>query len=150
MKRSNLFVAGLVSAVLFFILPFLAYGQISSEPVMPDYTKWEKLDSRNYTAVLNGKDIELLEEFYQITDFVNLKRNSVNLIYNDANNPWLALHIEETGEKQSGGGIATKETHTYIFENKNGKWAFIEDLSSMQNISEFNNFLKNKYNLEFK
>ena len=131
------------------MLPSMVYGQTVSSPKLPDYTAWEKGDSGTIPVILNGRDTQLLGETYSNTDFVNLKRDLVEVIHNQAGAPWIAVYSEETGEIQPGGGITTKESHSYLFEKVNGKWEFVRNLLEVD-MQGFTDFLKTRYRLEIK
>ena len=143
MKKINLSVIALLFTVVI-VSPLTVYGQT---PVMPNFSSWKKLDSNKYAHSIGGKKVNLLEEVYQNTDLQKLKRDSVVLVYNEANNLWLGIYTNETGGKLPDGSISTKEFHVYLFESIKGKWVFIKDVTSMSQ-AEFNKFLFEKYNLQ--
>ncbi|MDP3696560.1 MAG: hypothetical protein Q8R55_00840 [Candidatus Taylorbacteria bacterium] len=149
MRRTNFLATGLFLGVLFSI-PTSVCGQTASDPKLQDYTNWEKIGPATAPFILDGKDVELKGEFYRYTDWPNLKRYNLELVYKEDGSPWLAFQTEKTGERQPDGSVITKETHTYMFENVNGKWVFIRDLSKIQDPNEFSKFMRERYKLEFK
>ncbi len=147
MRRANSLIAGLLIAVVF--LPISVCGQTASDPKWQENTNWEKIGPGTAPFILDGEDVELKGEFYRYTDWPNLKRYNLELVYKEDDSPWLAFQTENIGEKQSDDSIIVKETHTYMFENINGKWVFIRDISKIQP-GEFSNFMRERYRLEFK
>src|SRR3989344_847180 len=120
----------------------------NTDPQLPDLTQLNQLSSQKVPSTLNGKDIELENRFYQKTDMANLKIDSADVLYKDGL-PWLALYVQEIGEKHPDGTVTTKEAHVYLFENKNGKWNFVKDFSTSTQ-KDVTAFAKSTYKLEFK
>ena len=142
--RKILGISGIVS--IFFVLS--ACTKANDDVQFPDYTKFPKMASEKIPATINGQQIDLEETLYQNTDMIKLERDTVYL-YSKQNSPWLAMYIQETGEKQPDGGIITKDLNFALFENKDGKWNFVKDLLS-ESTNGILDFLKKKYGLEFK
>lgn len=150
---SRLIISSIFASII--ALPHVVCGQTAPDPKLPDYTVWEKVDSGMISVVINGRDtqlrgdVQLRGEEYNNIDSVNLKRGAVELIYNEAGDPWIAVYLEEIGERHPDGSITTKEAHFYMFENVSGQWVFVRDLSKV-NMQEFVDFLKTKFGLEIK
>lgn len=137
-----------------FILPAsLAIAQTPSNvnvPEFPSYTQWGKpIDTQQYSVILNGKDIQLSANVYQSLDEATLKRQIVNVLNNEQNNPWLARYLKTVYELNPDGRFSVKEYHLYLFENKKGEWIFIGEFSDNQGNQNMMNLLKEKYKLEF-
>ena len=123
-----------------------AFAQ-ASEPVMPDYSNWEK-DSRNFTGTLNGKTVILPVGLYMHTDLVNLKRHFLAIVFNENNESWFAFLTEETGEKHPDGTITTKSRNYYLFENRNSNWEFVRDFSNSTDVDkDGQDFIADRYGL---
>lgn len=148
MKRASILILSSLFTIIT-ILPSMVYGQTVSSQKLPDYTAWEKVDSGTISVALNGRDTKLLAEVYSKTDPVNLKRGTIELIYNETGDPWIAMYTEEIGERHSDGSITTKEAHLYMFEKIRDKWVLVRD-SLGGDIRGFIDFLKTRYGLEFK
>jgi hypothetical protein len=148
MRLANLLVRVSIFAVIL-LSSSLAFSQTVSEPELPDYASFESIGVIKQACVLKGKDISLGVEYYSHTDLVNLRRQTVNILYDEKNNKWLALYLFEIGEKQPDGTIESKESSFYLFENVNGKWMLVGDFSKSTE-QKFFDFLKQKYYLELK
>lgn len=131
-----------ITALIFtFVIsvPVLAFGQSMQ---LPDYTKWEEISTMKLSVVLNGKDVGLGLESYRTTDNIALRHQSVYIIYDEQDLPWLAQYQEDIGEKQQDETENLKESRVYWFENRNGKW--VEVWRSIVG------FLRQNYKLEIK
>lgn len=132
------------TAALIFVFaistPVLARSQ---DVQLPDYTKWEDISTQApLSAVLDGESVRLGFETYRTTDNVALRWQIVNVVYNRQDKPWFAVYGIELGEKQQDGTVQVKESRTYLFENRNGKWVEVW--------RDANEFLRQNYKLEFK
>ena len=148
MKKTFLWVY--ISFILLIFAGSMAYAQ-GPVPALPDYSKWHLVVSGPYSTVLNGKQVNINVGIYNNTDSVNLIRHTMVLVYNEQNSLWLALLSEEIGERQPDGSINTKEDRYYLFENQNSNWVLGKSFQSGPNTGqEIRDFLKAKYDLEFK
>lgn len=150
MRRVSILILSSLFTVIM-TLSSTVHGQTASSLNLPDYTAWEKGGSGTISVTLNGRDTQLKGEAYHNSnkDHVNPKRSLVEVIYNQAGDPWIAVYTEETGEVQPGGGIITKESNSYLFERANGKWEFVRNLLETD-MQGFVDLLKNRYGLEIK
>src|SRR3989344_8110939 len=114
MRRVSLLIRLFIFAVIL-LSSSLAFSQTVTEPVLPDYASFESTGATKQSCILKGKDVSLGVEYYLHTDLVNLRRQAVNILYDEKNNQWLALYLYEIGEKQPDGTIETKESNFYLF-----------------------------------
>ncbi len=130
-----------VASIFAFVIsvPTLAFSQ-SVE--LPDYKKWEEISAMKLSVEIDGRDVNLGAEFYRTTDDVVLKRQTVSVIYDEQNRPWLAQYYEEFGERMQDGTVSVIESNVSLFENKNGKWVEVW--------RDANGFLRQNYKLRVK
>lgn len=120
----------------------------ASEPVMPDYSSWDKA-SLEVAGSHNGQPVTLSAELYMNTDLVNLKRYFVYVVNDETGGAWLGYLTVQTGEKQADGSIVVKETYLYFFEKSPGGWKMVQDFSkSADPLKESNSLLLSKYGLQ--
>lgn len=137
--------AALIFAVVF-LASSLAAAQTSA-PTLPDYSGWEPLGKRSGSAVHNGKDIVLSDTRYERTDFQALRRQIVQIFYNESGAFWLAFYFEEVGERDSQGAITTAEEDVFLFEHKDGNWIFVKEWSRIKDFEGVYKFLEEHYHL---
>jgi len=152
MKRTNSFVIASLVFVSLIAIPGVSYAQApSAVPALPDYSDWQRSNQINAEVYLNGRQTTLRLEGYLHTDFENLMRYSLILTYNEQGNLWLADLWEEIGQRRLDKSIFTIEEHRYIFENIDGNWMFVHELSTGDDTNvEAANFIRERYNLEFR
>lgn len=144
------FIAGLVAVILLSFV-FIIYAQGSSVSSLPDYSNWTQIFAGNWSAAHNGQTVNLKTEAYEHQDLPNLTYQSTLLVYDEQNRLWLAFYVIHKYADRGGNRTELVSAGFYLFENNSGKWLLAKDFSQSKALEkDTNDFLKSKYDLEFK
>lgn len=129
-----------VVVALFILGSTFAMTQV---PEMPDYSGWANM-SYPMKAVYNSKPVVLNNTDYARADNARMAEELVSVLHDENGRPWLALYqyVQHTPDHQN------EKPQVNLFEMVNGQWVHVRDLSGLTG-QEFNNFLRDRYNLVF-
>lgn len=128
----------------------LTATQVVAQQTLPDYTKWDKTFSENFSAVHKGKNVNLSAEFYINLDVDNLYYHTALVFYDENKHPWIVLYTRVAVYKD-GNELVPVSTNYWLFETSNKSWSFVKDFSQSKDLDkETAEFLKSRYDLELK
>lgn len=110
----------------------------SNSPKVPEYANWPSHQMQKFTFLLNGEKVEL-----RTNTSADVEENELSevIVWNDVNDkPWLLIYRHLAYEPPP------SKDEIYFFENKEGKWIFVDDLSGSTN-KEILLFIADKYGL---
>lgn len=140
---------GSAVVALFLFLGLIVFLRINSgqKNNLPDYTdsKWVKQFSQLLPFMYKDRVAFLLTEIYTSGDVNSVDYSGVMVVHNEQGDPWFALYDFKVDETILKDGIAV---NYQIFEYKDKKWLFVEDLSRSKDVDQsMTDFIKTRYDL---
>lgn len=107
---------------------------------MPDYSTWTMELDHKEPYTLNGERVDMRDQHYVFINQEQTERQTVVVFYHPkTNEPWFAVYVRQYSDPQ-------KNVEAYLFDRKDNKWVFAQDVSKMKGLDEV---LKNIYGLVF-
>lgn len=113
---------------------------------LPNYNS-SRAVSNIISTIHNEKRVQLKMYDYYNFDPAKLLLNEVSILYNEDAKPWLLLNIALNLHL----GVASSRVSLYEYQNN--KWNYVVTINNLTNGSiteSVNDFVKNKYGLEFR
>jgi len=130
-------------AVLTVFATLIFSSLATAQVALPDYSTW-KMESVSVPAVHGGKQVYLkIDSYYQNGGIEQL----INIYHDENDKPWFLFYasLQHTPDHQN------EKIQYNCFEHQGGNWVHVRGFTDHDDvITEITDFLKSRYDLEFK